>query len=109
MKKKNLIKTALLSSALLLGTGYAVINNRVLTATGTVPIAEKELDVRITSITGIPNATIAPDGLTAELTFEKVEVGFLDGGSGATNNFTVEITNYENDLTVEIFKVSAIV
>ena len=50
MKNKSLIKTALLSSALLLGTGYAIINNRVLTATGTVPISEKDLDVRISKI-----------------------------------------------------------
>jgi hypothetical protein len=97
MKKRNLIKTALLSSALLLGTGYAVINNRVLTATGTVPIATKELDVKITDIHGEPSDSeknISDDGHTLTFICDNMDVF----ESGVINNdywIYLEVTNYD--------------
>lgn len=98
MKNKSLIKTALLSSALLLGTGYAVINNRVLTATGTVPIATKNLDVVFTadSKTASGNVgVITNDGHTLTLTFSTVDEETYAPA------FDIYIKNNETDLTVQ--------
>lgn len=47
MKKKSLIKSCLLGSALLLGTGYAVINSKDVSITGTVSAANTTLDVYV--------------------------------------------------------------
>ena len=48
MKKKGLIKSCLLGSALLLGTGYAVINSKNVNITGTVSAADYEMSVNVT-------------------------------------------------------------
>jgi hypothetical protein len=47
MKKKSLIKSCLLGAALLLGTGYAVINSKEVNITGTVGASNYEMDVRV--------------------------------------------------------------
>lgn len=99
MKKKNLIKTALLSSALLLGTGYAVINNRTLTATGTVPIAQKELDVKITKVEssngGMSNVVIAEDGYSVTFDYGEYDGELKDAG--------ITLTNNESDIDVNVY------
>ena len=46
-KKKNLIKSCLLGSALLLGTGYAVINSKNVTISGTVSAANLDLNISV--------------------------------------------------------------
>jgi hypothetical protein len=98
-KRKNIIKAGLLGAALMLGTGYAVINNSVLTATGTVPIAEKNLDVRIVNCDA-ENAQISPDGLTVTFAVTSWTWGPDSGDIILMADTTFE--NRETDLTVDI-------
>ena len=97
MKRRGLIKAGLLSAVLLLGTGYATINNRVLTATGTVPIATKEMDVRITGLSGTFSSneySISPDGHTLTISAEPFDYNFEEYYSNEIWIY-LGITNYE--------------
>ena len=99
MRKKNIIKTGLLSAALLLGTGYAVINNRVLTATGTVPIAGKDLDVGIGSIEGdVSEVNISENKLSASFKLKSTSEFSLP----MEQSFHMRVYNLEPDLAVNI-------
>jgi hypothetical protein len=103
MKKRNLIKTSLLAGTLLLGTGYAVINNRVLTATGTVPIAQKNLDVKIVDTSGFDSATIINNGLGLTFTLPSImENPPLDNSNPLLTYIYVSIENKETDLDVTV-------
>ena len=113
MKKKNIIKTSLLSAALLLGTGYAVINNRVLTATGTVPIATKEINAKITGLGGefgSEEYSISPDGHSLTISAEPFNYKFEEYYSndiwiylGVTNYDEFNI-NTDSSITVTLKK-----
>ena len=98
MKRKNLIKSCLLGATLLLGSGYAVINNRVLTATGTVPISEKDIDLKILDMVGefSSPAIISSDGYSVSFTLNTMEA---QSGSRA---FEIRLENNEEAFHLRI-------
>ena len=98
MKRKSLIKSCLLGATLLLGSGYAVINNRVLTATGIVPIAEKDIDVKILDIVGefSSPAVISPDGYSVSFA-----LNLIDATSGS-RAFEIRLENNEDVFPLRI-------
>lgn len=101
MKKKSLIKSCLLCASLMLGTGYAIINNRVLTATGTVPIGEKDLNVGFIDGTGY---TVSNGGATATLTIDTIDESDITLPAGTpvgNHNVSLNITNNETDISVK--------
>lgn len=64
MKRKSLIKSCLLGGALLLGTGYAAINSKNVTISGTVSAANLDLNVGLTLYWDNSNF---PDGVSSRL------------------------------------------
>ena len=63
MKKKNIIKRGLLTAALLLGTGYAVINSKEVTINGTVKSADDSVSYSLE----FTNHNVVRDGDTYTL------------------------------------------
>ena len=104
-KRKNIIKAGLLGAALMLGTGYATINNRILTATGTIPIAEKAIDVVITEAQPGQNYDVTDSGQSATLHFSTVSLSqLIEPGApypGASLAI-VTIINNETDISAYI-------
>ena len=49
MKKKSIIKSCLLGAALLLGSGYAIINSKEVTINGTVSSENRDINVEIST------------------------------------------------------------
>ena len=95
MKKKNIIKTGLLSATLLLGTGYAVINSKQVTINGTVSSETRDVNIRIVSSN--PNFDMDVSGTT--LTFSQNDTSKYET-VGTTHSVNFDIFNDETDLNV---------
>ena len=85
----------LIAAVLTLGVGYAVINNRILTATGTVPIAEKVLDVEITD-PGTGCELVSGSKTSITCTFSTMDLS----SESYEQHPAINVKNNESDLEV---------
>ena len=104
MRKKGLIKSCLLGSALLLGTGYTLINNKDVSITGTVSAANYEMDVEVIFETGNVSTITKNEckNNVCSISFElNEEYRFTEVGEVKTVA-TVYINSYEYNVDVKL-------
>lgn len=101
--KKSLLGLGLLALVLVLGVGYAVVSDVVLTITGTASVATEELKV------SFEGTVTADQGVTANATKGSLKgniqvTGLAHIGDTATATYTIQ--NLEADVAAEITKKS---
>lgn len=99
MKKKNIIKTGLLSAALLLGTGYAVVTSNIVNINGNIRVQDTEADVAIWIESGDFDYTQNGDTITITM---KEGTKFKDVGDSLTIPISIGQNPNEDAMVSEL-------